>query len=120
MFRRNDSRPSDKRRAAMSEQQSLLAAVVADPDDDAVRRVYADWLDENGQPERAEFIRVQIEREKLSQRSKKRAPLEAREKELATAHAKEWLKDLPEWARPRDSNVIATPWDWFGFRRGFL
>lgn len=39
----------------------LLAAVLAAPDDDGPRLVYADWLEENGDPERAEFIRVQIE-----------------------------------------------------------
>lgn len=37
---------------------ALLAAIAANPDDDLPRLVYADWLDENGQPERAEFIRV--------------------------------------------------------------
>jgi uncharacterized protein (TIGR02996 family) len=45
----------------MSDAAALLAAIRAAPDDDAPRLVYADWLDEHGQPERAEFIRVQIE-----------------------------------------------------------
>jgi uncharacterized protein (TIGR02996 family) len=40
----------------------LLKAVAASPDDDLPRLVAADWLDEHGEPERAEFIRVQIER----------------------------------------------------------
>jgi uncharacterized protein (TIGR02996 family) len=43
----------------MSDEPSLLAAILAQPDEDTHRLVYADWLDENGQPERAEFIRVQ-------------------------------------------------------------
>lgn len=43
------------------DEAALLAAVLADRDDDLVRLVYADWLDENGRPERAEFIRVQCE-----------------------------------------------------------
>lgn len=38
----------------------LLAAILADPNDDLPRLVYADWLEENGEPERAEFIRSQI------------------------------------------------------------
>jgi uncharacterized protein (TIGR02996 family) len=42
-------------------EQALLTAILANPDDDAPRLIYADWLDENGQPERAEFIRVQCE-----------------------------------------------------------
>ena len=31
------------------------------PEEDAVRLVFADWLEENGEPDRAEFIRVQVE-----------------------------------------------------------
>ncbi|HJZ92315.1 MAG TPA: TIGR02996 domain-containing protein [Gemmataceae bacterium] len=45
----------------MSDCAALLAAIREAPDDDAPRLVYADWLDEHGQPERAEFIRVQCE-----------------------------------------------------------
>jgi uncharacterized protein (TIGR02996 family) len=49
----------------MKEQDALLAAVLDAPDDDAPRLVYADWLEEHGQPERAEFIRAQVERARL-------------------------------------------------------
>jgi uncharacterized protein (TIGR02996 family) len=46
---------------AMTEtERSLLDAVLENPDDDLPRLVYADWLDENGDPKRAEFIRAQI------------------------------------------------------------
>ena len=45
----------------MTTENALLAAVLAAPDDDLPRLVYADWLEENGQPERAEFIRVQCD-----------------------------------------------------------
>lgn len=38
----------------------LLAAILAAPNDDLPRLIAADWLDENGEPERAEFIRYQI------------------------------------------------------------
>ena len=44
-----------------SDEQALLAAVCAAPDDDLPRLVYADWLDEHGEPERAEFIRIGCE-----------------------------------------------------------
>jgi uncharacterized protein (TIGR02996 family) len=43
----------------MTDAAALLAAIRQLPDDDAPRLVYADWLDEHGQPEQAEFIRVQ-------------------------------------------------------------
>lgn len=52
----------------MMEHEALLAAVLTNPDDDAPRLVYADWLQEHGQPERAEFIRVQIEKALLEVR----------------------------------------------------
>lgn len=39
----------------------LLAGILAEPADNAARLVYADWLEENGRPEYAEFIRVQVE-----------------------------------------------------------
>jgi uncharacterized protein (TIGR02996 family) len=45
----------------MTDADALFAAILADPADDAPRLVYADWLEEHGQPERAEFIRVQCE-----------------------------------------------------------
>lgn len=45
----------------LTEQQQLYGAIVADPLDDAPRLIYADWLDEQGQEERALFIRLQIE-----------------------------------------------------------
>lgn len=47
--------------AADLDRAALLLAVCADPADDVARLVFADWCDENGQPERAEFIRVQLE-----------------------------------------------------------
>jgi uncharacterized protein (TIGR02996 family) len=44
----------------MTEEQALLAAIRAAPEDDLPRLVFADWLDEHRQPERAEFIRTSI------------------------------------------------------------
>lgn len=40
-------------------ERGLLDAIIAEPDDDTPRLIYADWLDENGRGERAEFIRAQ-------------------------------------------------------------
>lgn len=45
----------------MTDGPALLAAILADPGDDTARLVFADWLEENGQRKRAEFIRVQVE-----------------------------------------------------------
>jgi uncharacterized protein (TIGR02996 family) len=47
--------------ATLTTGDALLRAVLDNPADDSVRLVYADWLEESGQGERAEFIRVQVE-----------------------------------------------------------
>jgi uncharacterized protein (TIGR02996 family) len=74
---------------------AFLAAIADRPDDDLPRLVYADWLDENGDPDRAEFIRCQIELAKLSEHDPRRAELEDREEELLIPHKGEW--GLPEF-----------------------
>lgn len=40
---------------------AFIEAVIANPDDDSPRLIYADYLEEQGEYERAEFIRVQVE-----------------------------------------------------------
>jgi uncharacterized protein (TIGR02996 family) len=65
----------------MTDGDLLLARVIADPACDAVRLVYADWLQENGQPERAEFVRVQVELARTPE------PREI-EKDYGTRHAR--------------------------------
>jgi uncharacterized protein (TIGR02996 family) len=47
----------------MSDGDALLTSILLNPEEDTPRLVYADWLDENGEPERAEFVRVQIAHE---------------------------------------------------------
>ncbi len=42
---------------------AFLADIIANPADDALRLIYADWLEEQGEGARAEFVRVQIELE---------------------------------------------------------
>ena len=45
-----------------TEEQPFITAVCAAPFDNLPRLVCADWLEERGESERAEFIRVQVER----------------------------------------------------------
>ncbi len=49
----------------MTASEAFLADIVANPADDGLRLIYADWLEDNGQTDRAEFIRVQIERVRI-------------------------------------------------------
>jgi uncharacterized protein (TIGR02996 family) len=87
----------------MTDATALLAAIRAAADDDAPRLVYADWLDEHGQPERAEFVRVQCE---LARR--KSPALRRRAAELLAARH-------DAFAGP-----LAAPGLRFRFERGFI
>jgi len=42
----------------MSDEAAFLAALRANPADDTTRLVYADWLEEQGEPEQAEYLRL--------------------------------------------------------------
>ncbi len=90
--------------------RAFLDDIVADPDDDAPRLVYADWLDENGQPERAEFIRVQISLSRLPEWDGARVRLTLREKALLKEHGEAWKAELP--------SIKGVKWG--KFRRGFM
>jgi uncharacterized protein (TIGR02996 family) len=76
--------------------------------DDTPRLVCADWLDEHGQPERAEFIRAQVELERLPPESPARPALEDRAEDLLTECEERWLAPVP---------AQLLRWTW---RRGFL
>lgn len=41
-----------------ADEDGILAAIVADPGDETVRLIYADWLEENGAAELAELVRL--------------------------------------------------------------
>jgi uncharacterized protein (TIGR02996 family) len=43
---------------SMHDDSTFIAGIQATPDDDARRLVYADWLEEQGQTEKAEYLRV--------------------------------------------------------------
>jgi uncharacterized protein (TIGR02996 family) len=45
----------------MSDHDALLRAICAHPDDDTPRLVFADFLEENGEADRAGFVRAQVE-----------------------------------------------------------
>ena len=45
----------------MDERGAILRRILEEPDEDTHRLVFADWLEENGEPERAEFIRLTVD-----------------------------------------------------------
>jgi uncharacterized protein (TIGR02996 family) len=50
----------------MSDEPALLSTIITHAEEDTPRLAYADWLDEHGDPDRAEFIRTQIRLADLS------------------------------------------------------
>ena len=91
-------------------ERSFLEQIVALPDDDTPRLVFADWLEEQGRDDRAEFVRVQVDRARLPAWDPAQVRLRVREKQLLDAHGEEWLKELPAVEGAR----------WEGFRRGVV
>jgi uncharacterized protein (TIGR02996 family) len=100
----------------MNTESALLAAVRIDPDEDAPRLVYADWLDENADAltgsapaaarARAEFIRLQIAFEGRDSDPDFEVARE-RAEALRTRYQPLWIQSLP---------TINAYWE---YRRGF-
>src|SRR5437763_11909659 len=85
---------------------AFLRLILADPDADGPRLVLADWLDEHGQPDRAEFVRLQCAAARGDSAALTPAA-RARMDELETAHRAAWLGPL--------ARVVFR----VAFRRGF-
>ncbi|MFO0549466.1 MAG: TIGR02996 domain-containing protein [Polyangiaceae bacterium] len=90
-------------------EKELLDEILARPDDDDPRVVYADWLVSRGDP-RGEFIHIQCQRGGGSTRRVGRwanmpdSELGTREQELLKKHEKEWIRPFygrlrPVWRR---------------------
>jgi uncharacterized protein (TIGR02996 family) len=73
----------------------LLQACRENPDDDTPRLILADWLIDHDDPDRAEFIRLQVERSRLLQDDHVRqGTLPPRERILLAHHRIQWLGPL--------------------------
>lgn len=81
----------------MSDRDALLRAICENPDDDAPRLIYADWLDEHGDPLQAEFIRLQIEYRPSSGLEDDTDPRAKRQLELFRDFRK-WRFGRVDWA----------------------
>jgi uncharacterized protein (TIGR02996 family) len=114
----------------MVSEEGFLADILAHPDDNVPRLVYADWLDEHGDPVRADFIRVQIEKLQVSLEDDRGEELRVREGRLLFGQMQAWrtqwgmkTADLrlrrgfvewlgisaAQWVRHRKKVVAATP-----------
>ncbi|MFO0798339.1 MAG: TIGR02996 domain-containing protein [Gemmataceae bacterium] len=91
----------------MTDEAALLAAVVAAPEADTPRLVLADWYDEHDDPDRAEFIRLQVRHSRLAPDEDGR-PLEVRANELLGRNEERWVGPV--------RHLVLTQ----QFRRGFI
>ena len=79
------------------------------PADDLPRLIYADWLEDQGDAVRAEFIRLQIRIARAADDDPELPRLWSRERELLHHRGTVWRAPLSPWLR-----------GWVKFRRGFL
>jgi uncharacterized protein (TIGR02996 family) len=96
---------------------ALYRAIVANPEEDTPRLVYADWLQENDRPEEAEFVRVQCRLEASAPDHPEYADWLDREAELEL-----WLTARvpgPELKFPAGLEVEGGKRWWPSSRRGF-
>src|SRR5579884_893933 len=96
----------------LAEHEAFLRAIFDAPDDDTPRLVYADFLDEHGDPDRAELIRVQCQLAGLRSRSElvDGRDLRRRERELVNKLHPEL--ELIHWTAEERARI--------NFDRGFL
>jgi uncharacterized protein (TIGR02996 family) len=74
-------------------EEGLLADIRDHPEEDAPRLIYADWLEEHGQPLRAELIRVQVERDR-PKAAPDRERLDRRSRAILQEQEGEWTASL--------------------------
>jgi uncharacterized protein (TIGR02996 family) len=102
----------------MDDGAALLAAIEMHPDEDVPRLAYADWLDENNLPIRAEFIRLQCEIKRIEETPsadiQPYAPLYRRQDALLTHHRRELLGPLGDEVHDAEMHNDIR------FDRGFL
>ncbi len=75
----------------MRDEPGLLQAIKASLHDDGSRLVYADWLEENGQPDRAEYLRLQCELARTWSYQDQKPALFKRLAQLRKALDPDWL-----------------------------
>jgi uncharacterized protein (TIGR02996 family) len=94
----------------MMDHDVFLQAILTQPDEDLPRLIYADWLEEQGDIARAEFIRVQCALAPMERTDPGRRELAAREIDLLAENGGRWRAELP---------ALPAGLVWQDFARGF-
>ena len=95
------------------DEEQFQKEILAAPENDGPRGVYADWLQEQGDP-RGEFIHVQLQLAQLPPWHEDRMRLEIRESQLLQAHRAEWEAHVHNIFEGSCFKCKCT------FRRGFI
>jgi uncharacterized protein (TIGR02996 family) len=80
-------------RPAVVEEDRFIQAILADPDDASIRLVYADWLEERGDP-RGEFLRLEAALMGASREDERWEAMASRLRELRATVDRDWLTAL--------------------------
>src|SRR5262249_14426998 len=86
---------SEECRMSPPEYAGLMRAILQQPDDDNLRLILADWLEEHGDPDRAEYIRLQVRRAGLDDLDPEAWKLDDRAGQLSTLHHQRCRAELP-------------------------
>jgi uncharacterized protein (TIGR02996 family) len=78
----------------MHDERAFLREIANNPDSAAARLVYADWLEEQGECDRAEFLRLEVELGDMSPTESAFLKLNARFHELHGRLDAKWLASL--------------------------
>jgi uncharacterized protein (TIGR02996 family) len=113
----------------MIDEVALLLTLLDRPDEAAPRLIYADWLEEDGQNDLAEWLRLHAAVQRFSATDRRRKHHELRLRELFEAHRSDWVDvggtlltwgsalllfrqrvaEAIAWCSERDSKVLRTP-----------
>ena len=96
----------------MLNEEAFLAAIREVPDDDALRFVYADWLEDRGDP-RAEFLRMECLFENLSRRDGRYAEQKTLLRAMGSRVGVEWAASMtrsPIWLEPEHFYFASDGW----------
>lgn len=94
----------------MNDHDALLRAIGEHPEEDTPRLMYADWLEENGEPERADFVRNQVELARFESGDPARYPLVRKNVAYLRDFVPLWKSQLPQ----------VKDIEWGDFNRGLI
>jgi carbon storage regulator len=84
-----------ERRPSTPEERAFLQAIEESPEDQANRLIFADWLEERGDP-LGQFLRIQCDLETLSAEDDRCLGLKGQKRALWQEHGASWLVSLPQ------------------------